>query len=604
MTGALGRASARRLVVVGSGVAGLVAAIRAASPAAASGGAPADVVLLTKGRLEESNSMLAQGGIAAVLPEGRRAPGDAVAHHIADTLAAGAGHGSRAAAEAMCGQAARTVDALTGHGVVFDRGVDGRLALGLEAAHSFPRILHVGGDASGAGITRALVAAVRALEAAGRVRVVEGALATELILDAGRVAGLEYVQADHGAGGAPASPHAVPARPAPARLDADAVLLATGGAGRLYARTTNPAVATGDGVALAFRAGALLRDLEFYQFHPTALETTDADGRPRSLLVSEAVRGAGAVIRDGSGRRFVSDYHPLGELAPRDAVSRALALHARSGHGPAFLDATALELEHGAGYLSRRFPGLDAMTRAAGFDWRRDLLPIAPAAHYWMGGVATDLDGATSIPGLYAAGEAACTGVHGANRLASNSLLEAAVFAARAVDRFLGHSRRDEAWGAGEWGTAGGRGPLRPAPGVHAPEAFSVGLAAADAPAADALAADVLAVAAEPGPAPASLSGREGHALLAAAMESDAGVLRDAAGLARLAGTLRGWHSDDPETRSLLTVGRLVAAAAAAREESLGAHCRLDFPERRFGGPGGEARIDVVRQPALAARTA
>ncbi|WP_245827959.1 L-aspartate oxidase [Sinomonas mesophila] len=569
----------RRLVVVGSGVAGLVAAIRAAAPSA---GAPsADVVLLTKAGLEDSNSMLAQGGFAAVLPEGQRAPGDTVASHVADTLAAGAGHGDRAAVEAMCARAAEAVDGLMAHGVVFDRGADGRLALGLEAAHAFPRILHAGGDASGAGITRALADAVRLLAAQGRVEIVEGAMATELVLDAGRVAGVEYVAAG--------ARHV---------LDADAVLLATGGAGQLFAQTTNPAVATGDGVALAFRAGALLADLEFYQFHPTALQTVGPDGRLRSQLVSEAVRGEGAVIRDARGRRFVADYHPLGELAPRDAVSRALALHRRAGHGQAFLDATGLEDAHGRGFLARRFPGLDAMTRAAGFDWRRELLPIGPAAHYWMGGIVTDLDGATSIPGLYAAGEAARTGVHGANRLASNSLLEGAVFAARAVEHFLAGEAL--AWPAaaadartGLLGEAGGaRLPLPGDDQLQEPE-FSA--------------------------SPELLSGDAGRARLAAAMEADAGVLRDADGLARLARTLGAWSSDDPETANLLTLGRLLTAAASAREESLGAHFRLDFPQRRlarradpltavgdqlFGETAASARIGVVRQPALAGRTA
>lgn len=539
--------SGRRLAVVGSGVAGLFAAISAAE-------AGADVVLLTKGALADSNSMLAQGGFSAVLPEGQRAPGDSVESHAADTMAAGARVGSRAAVEVMCGSAARAVGALLGNGVAFDRGPDGRLLLGLEAAHSFPRILHAGGDASGAGITRALMARVRALEAEGRIEVLERAMATEILLDGGAVAGVEYLPS--GAGAASAR----------RRVDTAAVLLATGGAGQLFAQTTNPAVATGDGVALAFRAGALLRDLEFYQFHPTALQVRMADGTLRSSLISEAVRGEGAVIRDSSGRRFVADYHPLGELAPRDAVSRALALHRRAGGGPAYLDATGVEGARGAGFLARRFPSLDAMTSAAGYDWRRDLLPIGPAAHYWMGGVAADLDGATSVPGLYAAGEVACTGVHGANRLASNSLLEGVVFAARAVERFV--AAPSDAW----------EGPS-PRPGA-------------------ALAVDNPL---NPEPSPAHQPTRAG---LTGTMERDAGVLRDAEGLARAAAALAGLSSDDPETENLVLAGRLLVAAAAAREESVGAHFRLDFPERRLGEGSGEAGIDVVRQPALAGRSA
>ncbi|MGN6404578.1 L-aspartate oxidase [Sinomonas sp.] len=542
----MSRSTRRRLAVVGSGVAGLFAAISAAEAGAA-------VVLLTKATLADSNSMLAQGGFSAVLPEGQRAPGDSVESHAADTMAAGAGLGSRPAVEAMCAQASASVDSLAGHGVAFDRGPDGRLLLGLEAAHSFPRILHAGGDASGAGISRALMARVRSLEAQGRLEVLEGAMATELVLDCGAVVGVDYVPA-RGAG-------------VRRRVDADAVLLATGGAGQLFNQTTNPAVATGDGVALAFRAGAALRDLEFYQFHPTALQIRGADGTIRSSLISEAVRGEGAVIRDASGRRFVGDYHPLGELAPRDAVSRALALHRRAGGGQAYLDATELESVHGEGFLARRFPGLDAMTRAAGFDWRREPLPIGPAAHYWMGGVATDLDGASSVPGLYAAGEVACTGVHGANRLASNSLLEGVVFAARAVERFV--SGRADEWGGPAVGTA------------------------------------ALMVEADPGAGAGALAGASGRAALAAAMEADAGVLREASGLARLGHSLAGWTSREPEVANLLVAARLLVASAALREESVGAHFRLDFPERRLSG-GGEAEsgIVVVRQPALAGRSA
>jgi L-aspartate oxidase len=554
----------RQLVVVGSGAAGLTAAVSAAE-------AGADVVLLTKARLADSNSMLAQGGYAAVLPEGQRAPGDTVASHVADTIAAGAGIGSRPAVELMCRSAADSVTDLAGRGVAFDLGPDGRPLLGLEAAHSFPRILHAGGDASGAGITRALIRRLRALEAEGRVAVHEDARATGILLDSGAVAGVAFTRA---------------ADRSAERVRADAVVLATGGAGQLFAQTTNPAVATGDGVALAFLAGAALRDLEFYQFHPTALQVAGPDGALRSSLISEAVRGEGAVIRDASGRRFVADYHPLGELAPRDVVSRALALHARAGGGQAYLDATALEGLHGDGFLAGRFPGLDAMTRAAGFDWRREPLPIGPAAHYWMGGVATDLHGATSVPGLYAVGEAACTGVHGANRLASNSLLEGVVFAGRAVRHALSAGRSGSS--ARGWG-----GP--DVADAHVVDAF---------PAEDAR----------------TLPEEAGRALVADAMQADGGVIRDGSGLARLTRTLRGWTADDSETAHLLLVGRLLAAAAEAREESVGAHFRLDFPDRRLPAPlnstaregssargaaaHGTPRPVVVRHPGSAATEA
>lgn len=595
--------SARRLVVVGSGVAGLFGAISAAEAGAA-------VVLLTKARLGDSNSMLAQGGFAAVLPAGQCAPGDSVASHAADTMTAGAGLGTQAAVDVMVGRAASAVDALLAHGVAFDRADDGRLALGLEAAHAFPRILHSGGDASGAGITRALIVRLRGLQAEGRVEVIERATATELVLDCGAVAGVEYV-ADGCSQSASGDSRAWgPAASVRRRVAADAVLLATGGAGQLFAQTTNPAVATGDGVALAFRAGAVLRDLEFYQFHPTALQVRAADGTLRSSLVSEAVRGEGAVIRDASGRRFVADYHPLGELAPRDAVSRALALHRRAGGGQAYLDATGLEKVRGAGFLARRFPGLDAMTRAAGFDWRREPLPIGPAAHYWMGGVATDLDGATSVPGLYAAGEVACTGVHGANRLASNSLLEGVVFAARAVEHFMGGQSgsgqldllgQSGSSGSGELGWAqsgsGQRNSAQRNSGQHG--------WAGPAP----RAGEPLSLPAEADAAAEPVARGE----LAARMEADAGVLRDATGLARAARALAGWRPGpengdaDPETANLLTVARLLVAAAAAREESAGAHYRLDFPDRRSsehrsGELSAEAGFDVVRGRVLAGR--
>jgi L-aspartate oxidase len=549
----LGHGAPRQLVVVGSGVAGLTAALSGAELGA-------EVVLVTKAGLEDSNSMLAQGGYAAVLPEGERTPGDTVASHVADTLAAGGGLGSRRAVELMCRAAAGSVADLGERGVAFDRGADGRFLLGLEAAHAFPRILHAGGDASGAGITRALIARLRRLAAEGRIAIRDNTVVTEILLDSGAVCGVAARGRDAGGEGT-------------RRIAADAVVLATGGAGQLFAQTTNPAVATGDGVAIAYRAGAVLRDLEFYQFHPTALQVAGPDGTLRSSLISEAVRGEGAVIRDAAGRRFVADYHPLGELAPRDAVSRAIALHARAGGGQAYLDATGLEAVHGGGFLARRFPSLDAMTRAAGFDWRREPLPIGPAAHYWMGGVATDTHGATSVPGLYAVGEVACTGVHGANRLASNSLLEGVVFAGRAVQHAV-----SEGLSAG------------PAAGV--PDGLSAGFW--DSPD-DAAPREVDAL---PGPDAETLPAEAGRALVASAMQADGGVIRDGSGLARLSRTLRGWTAEDTETAHLLMLGRLLTDAAAAREESIGAHFRLDFPDRRLPAPL-EAGPDAVRSRAV-----
>jgi L-aspartate oxidase len=533
-----GTAGRRRLAVVGSGIAGLYAALLAAE-------AGADVVLLTKGALADSNTYFAQGGISAVLDE--PSPGDTVAAHIADTLKAGAGHCNPAAVRVLCTEARRDIAGLGRFGVRFDLDDDGDPALGLEAAHSAPRILHAGGDATGAGIANALICAVLAAQATGRIRLLGHASVTALLQQGRRVTGVEFLQDGR-----------------PGSIQADAVLLATGGAGQLFAQTTNPSVATADGLALAWRAGAAVADLEFFQFHPTCLVRpgesarrkggTKSDGGQEPLLISEAVRGEGAILVDARGRRFLHGYHADGELAPRDVVSRSIALHLAAlgdPNGHVYLDARGIEAARGSGFLEGRFPTISRGTREAGIDWTRELVPVAPAAHYWMGGVSTDLHGRTTVPGLFAAGEAACTGVQGANRLASNSLLEGLVFGRRAVEAFLG----DAYVALSRDCRASDRG-AQPCPeeifGDAAPGVFS-------------------------------------RSALRRLMTAKAGVLRTGGLLLEAGATLGEWaavvrpeavpQSADPRTHedaNLLLAAQLLVHAARKRQVSLGAHYRDD----------------------------
>ena len=515
------RTGSRRILVVGSGIAGLYAAALAAGESDGH-----QVTLVTKGALAQSNTWFAQGGITAVTGQGEAA-GDSVDAHVADTLSAGAEINDDAAVRLLCEAAGAEIDTLLRWGVPFDRKGT-RLALGLEGAHSAARILHAGGDRTGAAIAEVLIRRVRSLAGAGRLELREHSFVTRLLETDGRVTGVELFGAPEGE--------------VRTQLQADVVVLATGGAGQLYEATTNPDTATGDGVALAWAAGAVLTDLEFIQFHPTLLDPAAANGT--AFMISEAVRGEGALLVDSTGHRFMPDYHPDAELAPRDVVSRAicrqrLLLESRGEAAQVYLDATGISRAKGPGFLARRFPTIHNTVTALGLDWNLQPLPVVPASHYWMGGIRTDLAGRTSVPGLFAVGEAACTGVHGANRLASNSLLEGLVFARRAVRALAG-------------------GELTPV-------------------------FEALPLELSEGTGPCT------RADLQRLMSSAAGVARDGATLELAAKQLGEWAVEPTdqagaEDANLLTTARLVVAAASARENSIGAHYRTDFENRPVGG--------------------
>ncbi|WP_159501117.1 L-aspartate oxidase [Microbacterium sp. 18062] len=518
-------------VVAGSGIAGLTAALRAAAGGIA-------VTLVTKDALDHAATRFAQGGIAGVMTTD-----DTTEEHLRDTLTAGAGLSDPRAVRILVEEGPARIRDLIDAGVPFDRDDAGALRVGLEGAHSHARVLHAGGDATGAAIERTLLDRL----AASEVTVLEHAFLVDLVVRGGRVTGVDLLL--------DGTRHTV---------TADAVVLATGGAGRLYAHTTNPAVATGDGIAAALRAGAEVGDLEFVQFHPTVLAT----GAP--FLVSEAVRGEGAVLVDASGRRFAFDAHPDGELAPRDVVARAIARQP----GPVFLDATRLGGPRTAEFLAERFPTIDAAVRARGLDWAREPIPVTPAAHYVMGGIATDVAGRTTLPGLYAVGETARTGAHGANRLASNSLLEGAVFGARVADA-IGPDAKASGW-----------------PGPHA--------AAAPSPVPPSW-----IDAADDVPRGSRAGGRGvpfSRAALQRLMWEHAGLVRDADGLAHAASVLAGWAIETLpagagsealpgdavqalEDANLLLVATTLVAAARVRTASVGAHFRRDDTPSATGSP-------------------
>jgi L-aspartate oxidase len=494
-------------LVIGSGVAGLRAAISLAEAG--------DVVLLTKADPRESNTGYAQGGIAAAL-----GADDSPDLHARDTMAAGDGLCVAAAVDILVHEGPRYVQELLDWGAAFDRGADGRPSLGREAAHSVRRVLHAR-DATGREIARLLWSRV-----SGRpgVRIINDARATELLIARGECIGAGFVTV----GGAPGT------------IVARRTLLATGGAGEVFRETTNPPIATGDGVAMAARAGARLVDLEFVQFHPTVL---NVEGSPRFLL-SEALRGEGARLINDAGEPFMERYEPAGDLASRDLVARAIVREVERTGAPVYLNLSHLDPE----FVQRRFPTITRATAQAGLDLARDRIPVSPAAHYLMGGVETDLDGRTSIAQLFAAGEVACTGVHGANRLASNSLLEGLVFGARAAAAMLQ--------------------PL-------APEVLA--------------GADVCECRLPEDGGDALPSAYEIRDLMWRAvglLRAHAGLQRAVTDLARAAGSataVRRAHPCDPEldrVANIATVGWLIAKAALRRSESRGSHFRTDFPAR------------------------
>ncbi|MDY6834424.1 MAG: L-aspartate oxidase [Chloroflexota bacterium] len=494
-------------VIVGSGIAGLYAALLAKQHG--------NVLIITKGRLDDCNSMHAQGGIAAAVDKS-----DSPKLHHRDTIEAGAGLSNPETVRILTEEGPKRIADLIEVGVPFDT-VDGQVALTREAAHSAPRILHAGGDATGQHIETTLRNKVHS---AG-IQILEDCLATEILVDSREVRGVRALDCHTGLS---------------EEFECHFLILATGGAGRLFKFNTNSDIATGDGVSLAFRAGAQISDIEFYQFHPTALRLP---GVPPFLL-SEAMRGEGGILRNVEGHRFILDYTPKGELAPRDVVARSIVEEMKKGHSErVFLDVTHLPPYQ----VTTRFPNIYQFCLEHGLDITRGLIPVAPAAHYMMGGVRTNTWGETNIKGLYAAGEVACTGVHGANRLASNSMLEVVVFSKRIIERtsqeYIGPAQT-ELTKVEEIHHVPTRGATRSA-------------------------------------APISLSALQNM------MWENVGIVRSEETLKEAADVLSMWQqgigpSSDRlsyELSNLTLVARLITEAALIRKESRGAHFRSDFPD-------------------------
>jgi L-aspartate oxidase len=512
-------------IIVGSGIAGLYAALLAHKHGS--------VLVLTKGSVDDTNTQWAQGGIAAPI-----GAGDSAEKHLRDTIEAGAGLVDEEAARVLTSEAAARIEDLVRLGVPFDTS-EGKIALAREGAHSQARVLHAGGDSTGAHIELTLTSLARQ----EGITVLEHTIATDIVAGEasysarptsasgragrsqerlGRVEGVQALNTKTGEIGNYACRH---------------LILATGGAGQMYRVSTNPAVATGDGIAVAYRAGAEVMDMEFVQFHPTALKLPGV----QPFLISEAVRGEGGMLRDTHGDRFMPNQHPKAELAPRDVVARAIVERMEAtGADHVLLDVTHLD----RGHVIARFPQIYRFCLDAGLDIAREPIPVSPAAHYTMGGIRTNVWGETTLPGLYACGECACTGVHGSNRLASNSLLETVVFAQRVVQRTV------------------------EAPGGSAPPTT-----------------ETLALS-EPVVAEAGHPSREAVQSL---MWDQVGIVRDAEGLSRAKAVLSAWEAslpaptdrDSQEVTDLVLCARLVTEAALMREESRGAHYRRDFPEPR-----------------------
>jgi len=491
-------------IIIGSGIAGLYTALLAQEQGS--------VLIITKGDIEDCNTRYAQGGIAA--PIGLN---DTPALHFNDTIKAGDGLSDPEAARILTDEAPDRISDLVRLGVPFDT-VNGSIALTREAAHSVPRVLHAGGDATGAHIERTLSNRVREK----KIKVLENCLVTDILIDGGKVTGARTIDLRTSSA---------------LEFGCKYMILATGGAGHLFKYTTNPDVATGDGVALAFKAGAELTDMEFYQFHPTALRLPGV----APFLISEAVRGEGGILRNVEGYRFMTNYSSQGELAPRDVVARSIVFEMRkTGSDRVFLDVTHLPVS----VVMTRFPNIYKFCSDQGLDITKGLIPVAPAAHYMMGGVKTNIWGETNIDGLFAAGEVACTGVHGANRLAPNSMLEVLVYSKRIIQRTAGQQGEDHLHDIGE---------------------ARYSLKMEDLP--------------QPDVSPSLRA-------LQDMIWNKAGIIRDKAGLSQARTTLAAWHKRLPEPtdrpsyelNNLVLTGRLLVESALIREESRGAHFRSDFP--------------------------